>query len=135
MAGLLRLAIATSLAGLIALGVVTWRGFPVTSPAEARPAPLGQSAGGTVLGRDDRSCAGHMDATRSDPSSAGAGADVARRGGCVALTGPTPVVPEAPLPILLPLTATAALGGAVLLTRRHRKGQPEIRGKEAADGK
>jgi hypothetical protein len=54
--------------------------------------------------------------------------------GCVALIGPTPVIAEAQLPILLPLTATAALGGAFLLARRRGKTQPEARGKEAADG-
>jgi hypothetical protein len=130
MARVLRFAIATSLVGLVALGVVAWRAFPLTSPAEAQPAPLGQSDGGALLGRDARSCDGLTDATHYGPSLEVPGAE----GACVALTGPTPVIAETPLPILLPLTATAALGGAVLLARRRGKAQREARGKEAADG-
>jgi hypothetical protein len=37
-----------------------------------------------------------------------------------AVTGPNPVVPEAPLAILLPLGAMAALGGAYFLVRKGR---------------
>jgi hypothetical protein len=133
MARVLRLVIATSLVGLIALAVVAWRALPLTSPAEAQPAPLGESSGATLPGRDGRPCAGPMDSRPYDPSLAGAPPVAARGERCVALTGPTPVIPEAPLPILLPLTAMAALGGAVLLVRRRGQTRGEARGKEAAD--
>ena len=134
MARVLRLAIATSLVGLIGLGVVAWRAFPLTSPAEARPAPLGVSNDAAQVGRDGRSCAGATNSPPYGSSLAAQSAETQRGEGCLALTGPTPVIPEAPLPILLPLTATAALCGAVLLLRGHGDAEREARGKEAPDG-
>lgn len=134
MARALRLAIATFAVGMIGLGLVAWRALPLTSPAEAQPAPLGESNGATLLGRDSRSCAGPVVSSPRGPSLADPRPDAARGEGCIALTGPTPVIPEAPLPILLPLTATAALCGAVLFLRRRGQTQREARGKEAADG-
>jgi hypothetical protein len=100
-----------------------------SSPAPATPTPFNgateESPGGNASPRPQSPA----DAAPIDGSY-----DVSGEDPCTGVGGPTPVIAEAPLPILLPLTATAALGGALLLFRRRGKAQREARGKEAADG-
>jgi hypothetical protein len=53
---------------------------------------------------------------------------------CITAQGPAPVIPEASLPVLLPLTAGAVLIGALWLVRQRGNRRHDARGREAADG-
>jgi hypothetical protein len=52
---------------------------------------------------------------------------------CITAQGPAPVIPEASLPVLLPLTG-AVLIGALWLVRQRSMSRHDARGREAADG-
>ena len=61
-------------------------------------------------------------------------ADVSAEDVCADVAGPTPVIAEAPTPVLLPLTASLALAGALWLVRRRADRRGAVAGREAADG-
>lgn len=133
MAWALRLAMATVLVAGVGVGLAVWSASPATWLADAQGEPP-RAVESPPRAAGTRACSptGNPRAgSRSPPTPA-----VVDQGseGCVALLGPTPVIPEAPLAILIPLTASAVLVGVVWLAHRGGAERHSPAGKEVADG-
>jgi hypothetical protein len=103
---------------------------PCSSPGPALPTPTPFN-GATEESTGDLGTPEPLspaDAVPLDGEGIGSGQDA-----CT-VAGPTPVIAEAPVPLLLPLTATVVMVGGVLLLRRPGRGRNRPTGKEAADG-
>ncbi|SRR6266542_3148623 len=87
--------------------------FPCTSPAPPTPTPFN--------GATEESAAPGENPTPGRPAEIAhltSGGDAQDKDVCVGAAGPAPVIAEAPLPVLLPLTAAGVLAGAWWLARR-----------------
>jgi hypothetical protein len=95
------------------------------TPGPATPTPFnGATEESPGAGGNQQTQAAVETAPPEDITSLTAGCDL----------GPTPVVPEAPVAVLLPLTASAALVGALWVARARGRGRPRTARKERADG-
>jgi hypothetical protein len=83
----------------LGLAVAEWQ--PASEAAPSRDA-IGAAVGGSPLTADR-----HVTCTPEGPSAS-----------CLDMAGPAPVIPEAPLPVLLPITGAVVLAAVALARRR-----------------